>query len=119
MMDKYIQMDFQLPSQRIFGLGERNREFGLTEGTWTMWAVGRETPYDDGSGGLQTYGVHPFVLVQTKSKGRYMGMYFRNSNGQSPVVKFNEDGTSVLSYITTGGVIDVYFFLKASAKQII
>jgi alpha-glucosidase len=35
------------------------------------------------------------------------------------VIQYNEDGTSILSYITTGGEIDVYFFLKASAKQII
>lgn len=28
-MDKYLQVDFALPSQRIFGLGERNREFLL------------------------------------------------------------------------------------------
>jgi hypothetical protein len=26
-MDKYIQMDFILPSQRMFGFGERIREF--------------------------------------------------------------------------------------------
>lgn len=69
MMDKYIQMDFKLSSQRIFGFGERNREFALGEGTWTMWANGRETPYDDGTGGKQTYGVHPFALVQTSVPG--------------------------------------------------
>ena len=63
MMDKYMQLDFQLPSRRIYGLGERNREFTLGEGAWTMWANGQETPYDDGSGGLQTYGVHPFTLI--------------------------------------------------------
>jgi hypothetical protein len=40
MMDKYMQMDLILPSRRIFGLGERNREFNLGEGTWTMWANG-------------------------------------------------------------------------------
>ena len=39
-MDKYIQMDLTLPSQRIYGLGERVREFNLTEGTWTMWSSG-------------------------------------------------------------------------------
>lgn len=37
-MDKYIQMDFTLPSQNIYGLGERIHEFGLGEGTYTMWA---------------------------------------------------------------------------------
>ena len=79
-MDKYMQMDFVIPSQRLFGLGERNREFQLSEGTWTMWANGQETPYDDGSGYLQTYGVHPFLLFQTNSTGSYAGMFFRNSN---------------------------------------
>jgi hypothetical protein len=39
-MDKFVQMDFKLPSQRIYGFGERVREFNLSEGTWTMWAIG-------------------------------------------------------------------------------
>ena len=39
-MEKYMQIDFQLPSQRVYGFGERMREFGLGEGTWTMWAKG-------------------------------------------------------------------------------
>lgn len=39
-MDKYIQMDFTLPSQNIYGLGERVHEFNIGEGTWTMWASG-------------------------------------------------------------------------------
>lgn len=80
MYDKYIQMDLMLPSRRLYGLGERRHEFPLTEGTWTMWANAQETPYDDGTGGHQTYGVHPFVLVQTKNVGEYMGLFFRNSN---------------------------------------
>ena len=37
-MDKFIQMDFNLPSQRIFGFGERIHEFRLGEGAWNMWA---------------------------------------------------------------------------------
>jgi hypothetical protein len=45
-----------------------------------MWANGRDTPYDDGSGGKQTYGVHPFALVQSAKPGEYFGIFFRNSN---------------------------------------
>jgi alpha-glucosidase (family GH31 glycosyl hydrolase) len=115
-MDKYLQMDFLLSSQRIYGFGERNREFSLGEGTWTMWANGQETPYDDGLGGKQVYGVHPFALVQTKTPGQYFGVYFRNTNAQSPVIQHKDDGTSVLSYITTGGQLDIFFFFKGSAK---
>jgi len=49
-----------------------------------MWSNGRATPYDDGSGGLQTYGVHPFALIQTQQKDEWMGIFFRNANAQSP-----------------------------------
>ena len=52
-----------MPSGRIYGLGERTREFSLQQGTWTMWANGREANYDNGVGGKQTYGVHPFALI--------------------------------------------------------
>lgn len=119
MSDKYMQLDLQLPTQRVYGLGERSREFGLSEGTWTMWANGQESPYDEGQGSKQTYGVHPFALVQTKTPGEYFGIFFRNANAQSPVLKFKEDGGSTLSYVTTGGMLDIYFFFKGSAKEVI
>ena len=102
-MDKFIQMDFLLPSQMLYGLGERVHDFQLTEGTWTMWAIGLDSPVDDGTGRKGTYGVHPFVLVQTDKKGDYIGLFFRNSNAMSPVIKYQGDGSSILSYITTGG----------------
>jgi alpha-glucosidase (family GH31 glycosyl hydrolase) len=117
--DKYIQLDLQLPSQNIYGLGERNREFTLDEGTWTMWANGQETPYDDGTGSLQTYGVHPFALVQTAEKTQFMGIYFRNSNAMSPIITHTDGGKSTLSYISTGGTVEIYFILKGSAKDVI
>ena len=119
MMDKYMQLDMNLPTRRIYGLGERNRNFTLEEGTWTMWANGQQTPYDDGTGGLQTYGVHPFALVQTAIPGEFFGIFFRNANAQSPVLKYSENEGSTLSYITTGGTLEIYFFWKGDAKQII
>jgi len=45
-----------------------------------MWAIGLDSPVDDGQGRKGVYGVHPFVLVQTATKGDYIGIYFRNSN---------------------------------------
>lgn len=51
MSDKFMQLDLQVPTQRIYGFGERQREFTLSEGTWTMWANGRASSYDDGMGG--------------------------------------------------------------------
>jgi len=127
--DRYLQIDLQVPSQRIYGLGERNRQFTLSAGTWSMWANGQANPYDNGSGGLQTYGVHPFALIQTQIDGEFIGLYFRNSNAASPVIRHNKgkangirpvtDWGATISYITTGGDIEIYVFIKGDAKQII
>jgi hypothetical protein len=85
-----------------------------------MWAKGDTPVYDNGFGGMSSYGVHPFILVQSKNKGDYFGMFFRNSNAQSPVIKYNATtGGSTLSYITTGGQLEIYFFLHGSAKDVI
>lgn len=97
-------MDFNLPSQRIYGFGERIHEFALKEGAWNMWAQGQPSPYDDGSGRKGEYGVHPFLLVQSgKRADDFFGMYFRNANAMTPIITFNDDGTSKLSFITIGG----------------
>ena len=82
MYDKYIQMDINLPSRRIYGLGERQRQFLLEEGTWTMWANGQETPYDDGKGAKQTYGVHPFVRMARASPNSSDGFSAVPPNGR-------------------------------------
>lgn len=36
----FIQIDFKLASQRLYGFGERTRDFALGEGTYTMWSNG-------------------------------------------------------------------------------
>jgi alpha-glucosidase (family GH31 glycosyl hydrolase) len=119
-MDKFIQMDFNLPSQNIFGLGERIHEFALKEGAWNMWAHGQPSPYDDGTGRKGVYGVHPFMLIQGNRKDDFFGLYFRNSNAQTPIIAFNETtGKSKLSFITIGGQLEIYFFIHGSAIDII
>ena len=71
----------KLPSQRIYGFGERVRDFQLEEGAWTMWASGGNfSTIDDGRGRSSGFGVHPFILVQTKTPGDFIGVFFRNSN---------------------------------------
>ncbi len=121
--DKYIQMDMRLPNMNLFGLGERNREFNISSGAWSMWAKGapvnQTVSYDDGSSGLQTYSVHPFLIAQSSRKGDFIGIFFRNTNSQSPVVYQNTDNTTTLSYITTGGKIETYFFIHNSVKGIV
>ena len=83
-----------------------------------MWAKGQDN-YDDGKGGQNAYGVHPFALIQSKSATKFFGVFFKNSNAQTPIIKHNSDGTSTLSYITLGGALEIYFFVYGTAKEII
>ena len=48
-----------------------------------------------------------------------MGIYFRNSNAASPIVTHKNNSVATISYITTGGEIEIIFFLKDSAKNVI
>ena len=48
-----------------------------------------------------------------------MGIYFRNTNAMSPIIRYTDDNKSILSYISTGGTIEIYFMFKGTAKQII
>jgi len=36
------------------------------------------------------------MMVRTKSVQKYVGIYFRNSNAQLPIIRFKNDGTSAL-----------------------
>lgn len=82
-----------------------------------MWATPLQD-VDDGLGRKGTSGVHPFVLVRGKNKDDFFGIYFRQSTAMSPVLRFYED-KSVLSYISLGGALDIYFFVHGSAKEMI
>jgi alpha-glucosidase (family GH31 glycosyl hydrolase) len=86
-----------------------------------MWAKNKVPTPDDGFGtGLQSTGMHPFVLFKNPKSGRFGGMYFRNANNAAPIVRFNAtDGTTDLSYITTGGKLEVYFFIDGTPEQIL
>lgn len=108
----------------MFGLGERVRDFQLEEGVWPMWANGNNfSSIDDGRGRTSGYGSHPFLLVQTNQSvkaGDYIGIFFRNSNAQAPIITYNgTDGSTTLSYITIGGQLELYFFIHGSAKEVI
>jgi hypothetical protein len=48
-----------------------------------------------------------------------MGIFFRNSNAQSPINTNKTDGNYTLTYVTTGGQLEIYFFTKGSSKEII
>jgi alpha-glucosidase len=58
-------------------------------------------------------------MFEGKENRRYVGLFFRNSAAMTPVLKFNNDSTSTLSFITIGGDIDLYVFIKGTAREVV
>jgi len=65
--DKFSEIGFVLPTQRCFGLGQRNNQFQLQYGAYTLFAKHRENGLekDDGLGDKNGNHIHPFVVCQT------------------------------------------------------
>lgn len=83
-----------------------------------MWASGQDGTYDDGRGRGGLSGVHPFLLVWSGHR-RYIGLFFRNANAMTPVLRYNNDSTSTLSFITIGGQLEVYIFAQGTAHEVV
>lgn len=60
-------------------------------------------------------------MFKNPKSGKFGGMFFRNANNQAPIIRFNftDATTTDLSYITTGGKIEVYFFLAGSPEFVL
>ena len=119
---RYIQVDMVLPTQKIYGFGERAGNFTLGQGAWTMWSHEANAETDEGRGGAQLSGVHPFCLVKAENNAdsdQFFGIFFRSSNAQSPITRHVVGNRTLLSYITIGGNLDIYFFFRGNAKAIL
>lgn len=117
--DKYLEIGFVLPTQILFGLGQHNSEFLLSEGNWSMFNRDRnESIVANGKGNQQTSGTHPFLMAKTNNN-KFIGMLFYNSNAQEINIRFSTTGKSLITYRTVGGMLDIYYFLASSADEVI
>jgi len=102
----FIQLETKLPSDAVYGFGERAYKFKLDPGIYTIW--GRDEPdvLEDGKGGGNIYGHHPVGLFRGE-KGSFFLTYMRNSNPKDVIITAEPS----LTYKMTGGVIDLVFFV--------
>lgn len=65
--------------------------------------------------------MHPFCLVKDDKSEEFFGIFFRSSNAQAPIITSHHENTTkhIISYVTTGGNLDISFFFHGSAKEII
>ena len=113
-------MGFILPSKRCYGLGQRNSQFQLSYGSYTLHSRFRkDLPTDNGLGDKNGNHIHPFIMCQTQDKD-FMGMFFVGSAPQQfEIISTKNDGRMILNYITIGGPIEVYTIMRGKAEEII
>ena len=119
--DKYLEFSSLLPTDNIFGMGERVHKLKLQiPGFYTIWNRDLPGMIDDAeSGALNTYGLYPLYLMKEK-KGLFHLVYLRNSNGMDIVLDNSIFNNSIsgnykegktITYKITGGIIDLKFFI--------
>lgn len=110
--DRYLEFSSILPSEELFGIGERVTKFKLQfPGLYTIWARDLPGRIDDlKSGSLNTYGLFPLYLIREK-EGYFHLVYLRNSNGMD-ILLDKRDGVPNIRYKIVGGVIDLKFFFS-------
>jgi len=115
----YLEFSYSLTTDHIFGYGERAHEFKLSPGMYTIWLNDTGTPYDDGKGGKNLYGHHPFILNRV-SDGTFFGLLFVNTNAQDLIIsKPGYNGTVNLTQKTIGGEIEFFLFRGATPLEVI
>ena len=118
--DNYINFQFELTSDDIFGFGERTHDFRLGNGLFTIWPKGfKETIYDNGFGGGNGYGHFPVAIHKTIYENLWMGFVFLNTNAQDVKITKTKDNKVNLEHKTLGGIIDYYIIINESPEEVL
>ncbi|XP_067088732.1 lysosomal alpha-glucosidase isoform X2 [Osmerus mordax] len=109
--DQYLQLSTSLASGLVSGLGEHytllNLELNWT--SFTLWNRGM-APHSDAN----LYGSHPFYMVQEED-GLAHGVFLLNSNAMEVVLQ----PTPALTWVTVGGILDLYVFLGPDPQSVV
>jgi alpha-glucosidase (family GH31 glycosyl hydrolase) len=128
-----IMFDQLLTSKYIYGFGERNFEFNLEIGKYTIWPNDTTMTYrDEGTGGFNLMGHQPIGLHRTKN-GKYIGLIFMNINAQDLIINSTSDKYMIndknkelkekfplyLRHITIGGIINYFITFGDTPEEAI
>ncbi|XP_024127392.1 lysosomal alpha-glucosidase [Oryzias melastigma] len=109
--DQYLQMSTTLASSFVSGLGEHYTSLVL-DLNWTSLTLWNRdmAPHADAN----LYGSHPFYLVQEEC-GLAHGVFLLNSNAIEVILQ----PTPALTWISTGGILDLYVFMGPDPQSVI
>ena len=107
-MDNFCLLSTMIPTEYLFGLGQRTSSFKIRSGIYTMYNKDNPSKLDFGVGtNNNKYGSHPMYLMKENS-GNYFISYLRNSFPMDIKVKIEK---KEIHYFISGGVLDFSLFL--------
>ncbi|XP_072225139.1 lysosomal alpha-glucosidase [Leuresthes tenuis] len=109
--DQYLQLSTALASSLVSGLGEHYTSL-LLDLNWTSLTLWNRdmAPHADAN----LYGSHPFYIVQ-EGDGMAHGVFLLNSNAIEVMLQ----PTPALTWVSTGGILDLYVFLGPDPQSVI
>ncbi|KAM9345735.1 lysosomal alpha-glucosidase [Symphorus nematophorus] len=109
--DQYLQLSTTLASSLVSGLGEHYTSL-LLDLNWTSLTLWNRdmAPHADAN----LYGSHPFYIVQEEDSFAH-GVFLLNSNAIEVMLQ----PTPALTWVATGGILDLYVFLGPDPQSVI
>ncbi|KAM9779713.1 lysosomal alpha-glucosidase [Neosynchiropus ocellatus] len=109
--DQYLQFSTTLASSLVSGLGEHYAPL-ILDLNWTSLTLWNKdmAPHADAN----LYGSHPFYIVQEQD-GLAHGVFLLSSNA----IEILLQPTPALTWVSTGGILDMYVFLGPDPKSVI
>lgn len=117
--DKRLQLSTTLPSNYLYGLGERRKRFLIDcsiEHVLPFWCHAADGSDVNTSDYANSHGVHPFFLGLEEDGSAY-GVFFLNSCPME--VHVLPGCPALLSYTVGGGIIDLYVFLGPTPLDVV
>ncbi|XP_038616574.1 maltase-glucoamylase, intestinal [Tachyglossus aculeatus] len=109
--DLFLRISTRLPSRHIYGFGEMEHQTFRQDLDWHTWGMfSRDQPpgYK-----LNSYGVHPYYMA-LEEDGHAHGVLLLNSNAMDVTLQ----PTPVLTYRTTGGILDFFVVLGPTPELV-
>ncbi|XP_013172172.1 PREDICTED: uncharacterized protein LOC106121193 [Papilio xuthus] len=110
--DKFLQVSSLLPTNQIYGLGERRARFRTELNEWKTFTMfnSDQAPVEN----TNLYGTQPFYLA-LEPDGKAHGTLLLNSHAIDVVLQ----PTPAITYRTIGGLFNFYMFLGPSPSDVV
>ncbi|XP_057201681.1 lysosomal alpha-glucosidase isoform X2 [Triplophysa rosa] len=109
--DQYLQLSTSLASSVVSGLGEHYTPITL-DLNWTSVSLWNRDMAPHRNANL--YGSHPFFMLQ-EGDGQAHGVFLLNSNAMEVLLQ----PSPALTWLTVGGILDLYVFLGPSPQTVV